>query len=95
MPEPKYSSSFKVRFVLGGLRSPDGIAPYCRRQGVSEQQFYTWQRQMLENADALFTPIPEKAARKIAQLEEQLKQKDSIIVAVTAEAIDLKKKRIK
>ena len=67
MPKPKYSSSFKVRFVLDGLRSPDGVAPYCRREGISEQQFYTWQRQMLNNADALFEPVSKKAARKIAQ----------------------------
>lgn len=92
MPKHKYSSQFKVRTVLDGLKSPDGIAAFCRRQGISEQQFYTWQRQMLENADALFEPVSKKAAHKINRLEEQIKHKDSIIVAVTGEAIELKKK---
>lgn len=94
MPKRKYSSEFKVRTVLEGLKSPDGVAAFCRRQGISEQQYYSWQRQLLANADAVFEQIPKKAARKIGELEEKLKQKDSIIAAVTEEALTLKKKLI-
>ena len=94
MSKVKYSSKFKVRFVLEGLKSPDGVAAYCRRSGISEQQFYKWQRQMLSNADALFEQVPTKAARKIHTLEEEIKRKDSIIAAVTEEALELKKKLI-
>ena len=94
MPRRKYTSSFKVRTVLEGLKSSDGISAYCRRQGISEVQFYQWQKQMLSNADALFTKVPKATERKIAKLEEEVKRKDHIIAVVTEEALDLKKKLI-
>ena len=94
MSKRKFSAEFKVRFVLEGLKSPDGVAAHCRRQGISEQQFYKWQQQMLSNADALFEQVPQKAARKIQTLEEEIKRKDSIIAEVTEEALELKKKLI-
>ena len=47
MPKQKYTPEFKVRTVLEGLKSPDGIAAYCRRVGISEVQFYQWQKRML------------------------------------------------
>ena len=92
MPKEKYQANFKVRTVLEGLKSPDGISAYCRRQGISEAQFYQWQKQILENADALFTRPPKNADKKITQLEEELKRKDQIIAVVTEEALELKKK---
>jgi transposase-like protein len=92
MPKQKYSADFKVRTVLEGLKSPDGIAAYCRRVGVSEVQFYQWQKKMLDNADAFFYRPPKNAEKKINQLENELKRKDQIIAVVTEEALDLKKK---
>ena len=69
MPKQKYSSSYKVRTVLEGLKSPDGIAAYCRRQGISEVQFYQWQKQIIENADSVFAKVPKSVERKITSLE--------------------------
>ena len=92
MPKPKYSASYKVRTVLEGLRSPDGIAAYCRRVGISETQFYHWQKRLIENADAIFSEVPKSAEKKIHRLEEEIRRKDQIIAVVTEEALELKKK---
>ena len=92
MPKQKYSADFKVRTVLEGLKSPDGIAAYCRRVGISEVQFYQWQKRMLDNAEALFDRLPKNADKKINHLEDELKRKDQIIAVVTEEALELKKK---
>jgi transposase-like protein len=92
MAKQKYAADFKVRTVLEGLKSPDGIAAYCRRAGVSEVQFYQWQKRMLDNADALFYRPSKNAEKKISQLENELKRKDQIIAVVTEEALELKKK---
>jgi transposase-like protein len=92
MPKQKYSAEFKVRTVLEGLKSPDGIAAYCRRVGISEVQFYQWQRQLLDKADAIFTKLSKAAAKKINQLQQEIKRKDQIIAVVTEEALELKKK---
>ena len=95
MPKQKYTSSFKVRTILEGLKSPDGIAAYCRRQGISEVQFYQWQKQIIQNADSIFAKVPKPVERKIASLEETIKRKDQIIAVVTEEALELKKKLMK
>jgi len=92
MPKQKYSADFKVRTVLEGLKSPDGIAAYCRRIGICEVQFYQWQKRILNNADALFDKMPKTAEKKINKLEDELKRKDQIIAVVTEEALELKKK---
>ena len=92
MPKQRYSSSFKVKAVLEGLKNPEGIASYCRRLGISQVCFYRWQTQMIANASSLFDK-PSKAQRaKLKRLEEELQRKDQIIAAVTEEALELKKK---
>ena len=95
MSTQKYSNQLKVRTVLEGLKSPDGIAAYCRRIGVSDVLFYQWQKQMLANADGLFSRSSQSAAKKISELESELKRKDHIIAAVTEEALELKKKLVR
>ena len=92
MPKNKYTSRFKVEAVLEGLRDPDGIAAYCRRNGISDVSFYQWQKQMLANADALFDKPPKSAVKRIERLEQALQRKDRIIAIVTEEALELKKK---
>lgn len=92
MPKQKYTPDFKVRTVLEGLKSPDGIAAHCRRTGISEVQFYQWQKRMLDNAEALFDRMPKAVEKKINKLEDDLKRKDQIIAVVTEEALELKKK---
>lgn len=94
MPRQKYTSKFKVQAVLEGLKSPDGISAYCRRKGISEVQFYQWQKQMISNAESTFDKPSKATKRKISRLEEELKRKDQIILAVTEEALELKKKLI-
>ncbi len=95
MPKQMYTPEFKVRTVLEGLKSPDGIAAYCRRVGISEVQFYQWQKRMLDNAEALFNRMPKAVEKKVNKLENDLKRKDQIIAVVTEEALELKKKLIR
>lgn len=94
MPKQKYSSTFKVKAVLEGLRDPDGIAAYCRRTGISDVLFYHWQSQIIKNASNIFEKVPPTAKSKIARLESELVRKDQVIAAVTEEALELKKKLV-
>lgn len=94
MPRQKYTPGYKVQTVLEGLKSPDGISAYCRRKGISEVQFYQWQKQMITNADSTFEKVSKASQHKISRLEEEIKRKDQIIALVTEEALELKKKLI-
>ena len=92
MHHSNFTSRFKVQAILEGLKAPDGIAAHCRRKGISEVSFYKWQKQMLDNADALFAKTPKFTLKKIERLEKELQRKDQIIAAVLEEALELKKK---
>jgi len=92
MSKTKYSSKFKVKCVLEGLRYPDGIIPYCRQKGITDVSFYNWQKQLLSNADALFSKLPKSSLNRIEHLEKEIQRKDRIIAVVTEEALELKKK---
>ena len=92
MHKNNYSSKFKVQCVLEGSRDPEGVASFCRRKGISEVSFYKWQKQILENADALFEKAPKSTVKKIDRLEKEIQRKDRIIAVVTEEALELKKK---
>ena len=87
-----YSAKEKVQFVMEGLKSPDGVAPYCRRKGISEVSFYKWKKQLVENADYLFEKRSRSSEKKITRLENEIQRKDKIIALVTEEALELKKK---
>ncbi len=91
MSQNNFTPKFKVQAVLEGLHDADGIAGYCRRKGITETSFYNWQKQMLDNADALFEKVPKSTVKKLERLEQELQRKDHIIAVVTEEALELKK----
>jgi hypothetical protein len=92
MHKNNYTAKFKVQTIIEGLKDPEGIATYCRRKGISDVSFYSWQKQMLDNADALFEKVPKSAQKKIEHLEHEIQRKDRVIAIVTEEALELKKK---
>ena len=37
----RYSSEYKIRIALAGLRGEDTIAELCRPDGISQSQYYS------------------------------------------------------
>jgi transposase len=93
MPRKKnnFSAQGKVKMVFEGLTYPDGIAAYCRSQGIRDTLFYKWKNQLLTNANALFLPKKKETSLDI-KLQNDLIRKDSIISELVEENIFLKKK---
>ena len=44
----RYGSEEKIRIVLDGLRGEDSIAELCRREGISQNLYYRWSKELLE-----------------------------------------------
>ena len=44
----RYSAEEKIRIVLEGLRGEDSIAELCRREGISQNLYYRWSKEVLE-----------------------------------------------
>ena len=44
----KFSSEEKIRIVLDGLRGEYSIAELCRREGINNNLYYRWSKDLLE-----------------------------------------------
>ena len=44
----RFSSEDKIRIVLAGLRSDDGIAELCLQEGIAQSQYYSWSKEFME-----------------------------------------------
>ena len=70
-----FTPEFKAKVVIEALSSESSQAELCQKHNISEEQFSTWKRQLLENAASLFESgdKPSKeATERIAQLERHV-----------------------
>ena len=44
----RHSSEEKIRIVLEGLRGEESIAELCRREGLNQNVYYRWSKDLLE-----------------------------------------------
>src|SRR5438046_4038662 len=44
----QYSAEEKIRIVLEGLRGEDSIAELCRKEGIAQNLYYRWSKEVLE-----------------------------------------------
>jgi transposase len=44
----QYGAEEKIRIVLEGLRGEDSIAELCRREGINQNLYYRWSKDLLE-----------------------------------------------
>jgi transposase len=43
-----YSAEEKIRIVLEGLRGEDSIAELCQKEGINQNLYYRWSKELLE-----------------------------------------------
>jgi|TARA_B100000929_G_C15471157_1_gene407917 transposase len=44
----RYNTEEKIRIVLEGIKGESSIAELCRREGISENNYYRWSKDFLE-----------------------------------------------
>jgi transposase len=79
----------KLRIVLAGMDSGVNLSEFCRQQGISATQFYTWKKRLLGSAQAIFDD-KKKAAQEEKNQADVQRLKD-VIAEITAENLELKK----
>lgn len=74
------------------------VSTVCDENKLQPSVFYTWQRQLFENASAVFDGGKQGASSRekelearVAQLEAKLAKKDAIIAEISEEYVALKK----
>jgi transposase len=75
------------------------VSNLCDEHKLQPSVFYTWQRQLFENAPAVFDGAKKDGPSKreqqlearLAQLEAKLAKKDAVIAEISEEYVKLKK----
>jgi transposase-like protein len=85
----KRTAAEKLRIVLTGMDSGVKLAEFCRREGISATQYYTWKKRLMGAANAIFDDRKQAAHEERSQAEMQ--RMKNVIAEITAENLDLKK----
>jgi transposase-like protein len=91
-----YSSTRKIEILREHLENGISISELARRYSIHPNMIHNWKKQLFENAQEIFSqkqkgPLSSQR-RKVEQLEERLKEKDSLIAEIITDNIRLKKK---
>jgi transposase len=71
----KHSAAFKAKVALEALREQQSVAEIARRHGLHANQVYTWKREFVEGASAVFERGAESAQSGSSEREELLLKK--------------------
>ena len=93
----RYTAEEKIKILREVLEEGKPISQVADHYGLHPNNIFNWRKQLFEGGIQTFqvkrTDISAKAEdRKIAALEERIKQKDEIIAEFAEELLGLKKK---
>jgi transposase-like protein len=89
----KWNAAEKLRIVLAGMQPGVEVSDLCRREGLNPVQFYAWKKQLLGSADRVFEDKRGRPTARQERLEEEVARFKGVIAEITAENLELKKRR--
>lgn len=90
----------KAELLRAHLDQKRPVSEICEENELQPSVFYTWQRQLLANAEVALaagkpgkadTSIEDELRAKIAHLEAKLAKKDAVIAEISEEFVKVKK----
>ena len=89
----QWSATKKLEIVLAGMEPGIEISELCRREGISPTQYYSWKKQLIGSAEAVFGQKGNRkeSSKKADPKEEELNRLRAVIAEITAENLELKK----
>ena len=89
----QWSAAEKMRIVLAGMEPGTEISELCRVEGINPTQYYSWKKQLISGADAVFGKRRGSREDLLAPdpHEQELNRLRSVIAEITAENLELKK----
>ncbi|MDR0302192.1 MAG: transposase [Treponema sp.] len=93
----RYTAEEKVKILRNVLEDGKSISQVAEQYGLHPNNIFKWRKQLFEEGVQTFqikrSDISGKAEeRKIAALEDKIKQKDEVIAELAEELLALKKK---
>lgn len=89
----QWSSADKMRIVLAGMEAGTEISELCRVEGINPTQYYSWKKQLISGADAVFGKRRggKDEPGAVDPHEEKVNRLRAVIAEITAENLELKK----
>jgi transposase len=89
----QWSSADKMRIVLAGMEAGTEISELCRVEGINPTQYYSWKKQLVSGADAVFGKRRggKDDVASVDPHEKEVTRLRAVIAEVTAENLELKK----
>ena len=89
----QYSAEEKIRIVLEGLRGEDSIAELCRREGIAQNLYYRWSKDVLEAGKKRLAGDTARAATsdEVKDLRREVTALKEVVADLTLENRLLKK----
>ena len=89
----KFSAEEKIRIVLAGLRGEDSIAELCRREGLHQNLYYRWSKELLEAGKKRLAGDTEREASRddVSDLRKEAAQLKAALAETLLENRLLKK----
>jgi len=88
----RWSPSEKLRIVLAGMEPGVEVSDLCRREGLNPTMYYQWKRTLLGAAERVFQTKPLQPSAREERLSQALDRAKDVIVEITSENLELKKR---
>jgi transposase len=90
----KFTAEFKVQVLREHLENQVAVGKICEQYNIHPNLFYLWKKELFNGALETFSKRKNGKSDegKISQLEEKLKDKDSLISEIVQDNLRLKKK---
>ena len=89
----KWNAAEKLRIVLAGMQPGVEVSDLCRREGLNPVRFYAWKNQLLGSAERVFEDRRGRPDARHQRLEEEVARFQGVIAEITAENLELKRRR--
>lgn len=89
----QWSAADKMRIVLAGMEAGTEISELCRVEGINPTQYYSWKKQLVSGANAVFGKRRggKENASNTDPHEQEVTRLRAVIAEITAENLELKK----
>ena len=88
-----YSSEEKIRIVIEGMRGETSIAELCRKEGISQANYYKWSKDFMEAGKKRLSgdTMREANTSEVRELMGENGSLKELVAELSLEVRDLKK----
>ena len=89
----KYSSEEKIRIIIEGIRGESSIAELCRKEGISQANYYKWSKDFMEAGKRRLTgdTMREANTTEVQELKGENRSLKERVAELSLEVRTLKK----